>query len=141
VESVTIAESGLTIALAPGAVAMSSTSDDFGRGRPTSHSGSGTAKDARPDRKETVERSLAKVRDDPNKLHHLFDKVGRGLGPLLDRVGGQEQLIRRVLDQLVGVVPESAVFEEVVEVAGTRLIVRGAVIDGIIRVGTIFLAP
>jgi hypothetical protein len=36
VESVTIAESGLTIALAPGVVAMSSTSDDFGRGRPTS---------------------------------------------------------------------------------------------------------
>jgi len=34
VESVTIAESGLTIALAPGAVAMSSTSEDFGRGGP-----------------------------------------------------------------------------------------------------------
>lgn len=33
VETVTIAESGLTIALAPGAVAMSSTSGDFGRGR------------------------------------------------------------------------------------------------------------
>jgi len=38
VESVTIAESGLTIALAPGAVVMSSASDDFGRGRPASHS-------------------------------------------------------------------------------------------------------
>ena len=142
VESVTIAESGLTIALAPGAVAMSSTSDDFGRGSPTSHSGSVTGKEgARPDRAEIVEKSLAKARSDPNKLHHIFDKIGRGLEPLVKRVGGQEQLLRRVLDELVGVVPGSGLFEVVVEVAGTRLVVRGAVMDGIIRVGTIFLAP
>jgi hypothetical protein len=45
VESVTVAESGLTIALAPGAVVMSGTSDDFGRGRPASHSVSVTEGD------------------------------------------------------------------------------------------------
>jgi hypothetical protein len=141
VESVTIGESGLTIALAPGAVAMSSISDGFGRGRPPAHSVSVTGQQAGQDKASIVERSLAKIRGDPNKLHHIFDKIGRGLEPLVERVGGQEQLIQRVLEKLVGVVPESGVFEEVVEVAGARLVVRGAVIDGIIRVGTIFLAP
>jgi hypothetical protein len=88
-----------------------------------------------------VERSLAKILADPNKLHHIFDKAGRGLAPVLERVGGQEELIRQVLTKLLDVVPESGVFEKVVEIAGTRLTIRGAVVDGVMRIGTVFLAP
>jgi hypothetical protein len=81
VESVTIAESGLTIALAPGAVAMSSNSDDFGRRR--------RIQIARPDGSEA--RSISEriralknagVKGDLDKLESRIGKDPGAIGEL-----------------------------------------------------------
>jgi hypothetical protein len=70
VESVTITGSGLTIALAPGAVAMSSVSDNFGRDRATG--GQGHSTEPTPTAKPAGEPPARKVVIDQKQLQAKF---------------------------------------------------------------------
>jgi hypothetical protein len=55
-------------------------------------------------------------------------------------VGGQSNLVRRVLIELNGRVPFSQVFKDViVKVEGYEIYTRGIVLDGVPRLGTMFI--
>ncbi|MGH6836098.1 MAG: hypothetical protein ACREC9_11220, partial [Methylocella sp.] len=90
---------------------------------------------------ETPETELpAKV--DPNKLHHVFDKAGRGLDDLIADFGSQEtafESIRNAIQEAIKRQNISGKYEIDIEVRGHKLTVRGTVMnDGTIKIGTVF---
>jgi hypothetical protein len=87
------------------------------------------------------------TRIDPNKINHVFNKVGRGLEPLVQRFGSKanaynevQRAAQKVVDthNLTGQF-SSRVNPIVVEVGGMKLDVGGAVIDGVLHIGTFAL--
>jgi len=58
----------------------------------------------------------------------------------VNKLGGEENTVRAVLNAANGKLPSSGVFKDVVvKVAGQNVFVRGNVIDGIPRIGTMFI--
>ena len=81
--------------------------------------------------------------DDANKLNHIFGKAGRNLGPLVERFGSQEAAFNAVQDATQALVKSqglSGIFKTTVQVGGRDLIVKGNVIDGVVRIGTFWPA-
>jgi RHS repeat-associated protein len=80
---------------------------------------------------------------DPNKLNHIFGKQQHGLGNFLKQFGGDQtkafNAIQQAIQQHVTSKGITGVFEQVVNVGGTSIIVRGNVIDGIVKIGTAFI--
>ncbi|MBO0732943.1 MAG: hypothetical protein J2P49_01200, partial [Methylocapsa sp.] len=79
---------------------------------------------------------------DPNKLHHIFDKLGRGLDSLVADFGSQEAAFSAIKDATQEAVRQqniSGQYEIEVTVHGQKLTVRGKVMsDGTVKLGTIF---
>ncbi|MES2619690.1 MAG: hypothetical protein V4615_02480 [Bacteroidota bacterium] len=76
---------------------------------------------------------------DPNKVSHLFASK-HNLGPLVSKLGGQENTVRAVLNAANGKLPASGVFNNIpVNVGGQTIFLRGNVIDGVPRLGTMFI--
>jgi RHS repeat-associated protein len=76
-----------------------------------------------------------------NKIHHIFDKPGRNLDALVEKFGSKvaalAALEEATTEQVVGK-GLTGQFEEVVNVGGTDVTVRGAVVNGVVKIGTAF---
>jgi RHS repeat-associated protein len=79
---------------------------------------------------------------DPNKLNHIFGNAEHGVDGLVDTFGSQENAYNAIQQATQGLVDQqgvTGVFEEVVNVGGQDVTVRGVVIDGVVRIGTAFI--
>lgn len=70
---------------------------------------------------------------------HIFNKAQHNLGPLVSRLGGQENTVRAVLNALNGKLPSVGTFERVVDVGGQAVVVRGSVVNGVPKIATMFI--
>jgi len=87
----------------------------------------------------TIDDAVKLVMNDANKLNHIFAAKHK-FGPLVTKLGGQENTIRAVLNAANGKFPASGVFTNVsVNVGGQTIILRGNVINGVPRLATMFI--
>ena len=62
------------------------------------------------------------------------------LGPLVQRLGGEESVIREAVRGLGNTaLPSAGQFQVVVNIAGANVTIRGAVVNGIARISTMFI--
>ena len=87
----------------------------------------------------TIDNAVGLIMKNSNDLKHIFaDK--HNLGSLVDELGGQENTIRSVLNAANGKLPGSGVFNNIpVIVGGQTIFLRGNVINGVPRIGTMFI--
>jgi RHS repeat-associated protein len=71
------------------------------------------------------------------KLDHIF-VAKHNLGPLVQRFGSREAVVRQMLRGIKGQTPASGVFETRTTIAGQTVVVRGAVVNGVVKIGTAF---
>jgi hypothetical protein len=72
-----------------------------------------------------------------SKLDHIF--AGKNnFDPLVQQYGSQEAVVQQFLNGIKGLTPESGTFEQQIVVGGQKVIVRGAVVDGVTKIGTAF---
>jgi hypothetical protein len=64
--------------------------------------------------------------------------VQENIRPLVQQFGSREAVVQQFLNGLDGLTPDSGTFEEQIVVGGQKVIVRGAVINGITKIGTAF---
>jgi RHS repeat-associated protein len=79
---------------------------------------------------------------DANKLNHIFGRVRHDLAPLLEQFDSQEEAfnaLQRAASQAVESQGLTGVYRVVVEVGGHQVTVNGAVVEGIVRIGTAFI--
>lgn len=86
---------------------------------------------------------LDKVEDviDPNKIRHIFDNLDHNLDDLVSIFGSKEAAYKAMKEATEGFVNQKGIdgiFEEVIEVGGEEIVVRGNVIDGEVYIGTAF---
>jgi hypothetical protein len=72
------------------------------------------------------------------RLNHIFGAVEHNLEPLVQQLGSRQGVIRAILSALKGLTPASGQFEVSVQVAGQSVVVRGAVVNGVVKIGTAF---
>ena len=107
--------------------------------------GEKVAKEAAKDGTKIISQFSASTIDDAvryamKKAIHIFDKAEHNLNPLVSKLGGQENTIRAVLNAANGKLPLSGVFKDVMlNIGGYNVYIRGRVIDGIPKLGTIFI--
>lgn len=71
------------------------------------------------------------------KLDHIFvDK--HNLGPLVEQFGSREAVAQQMLNSVKGLTPASGTFEIPVTIGGQTVVVRGAVVNGVTKLGTAF---
>jgi RHS repeat-associated protein len=71
------------------------------------------------------------------KLNHVFaDK--HNFDPLVQQFGSREAVAQQFLNGLKGLTPASGTFEQQIVVGGQKVMVRGAVVDGVTKIGTAF---
>lgn len=71
------------------------------------------------------------------KLDHIF--VSRhNLDPLVQQLGSREAVVQQMLNSVKGLTPTSGTFEISVPIGGQTVVVRGAVVDGVTKIGTAF---
>jgi uncharacterized protein RhaS with RHS repeats len=78
---------------------------------------------------------------DPNKLRHIFGQARHGLDPLVSEMGSETaayEAIRKATESAVRSGKLSDVFETTVRVGSQNIVVRGRVVDGVVRIGTAF---
>ena len=76
---------------------------------------------------------------DNNKLRHIFHPKHK-LAPVVKKLGGRENTVREALNAANGRIPLQGSFDNLpIILGGKRAIIRGRVVDGIPRVGTIFI--
>ena len=80
---------------------------------------------------------------DANKLNHIFGKSGHNLGAVVRAAGSREAAFNAMQRGLQGALDagrlttdRNGVFQEVVKVEGLAVTVRGAVVDGAVRIGS-----
>jgi hypothetical protein len=79
---------------------------------------------------------------DPNKLHHIFDKVEHKLDGFIDGFGGDRakafQALEDAATNLVQTEQLQGKFEREVEINGHQITVRGFAVGNIAKIGTAF---
>lgn len=77
------------------------------------------------------------------KLEHVFGNARHGFNQLVQSAGGRAAAMRKLVDSLAdgAGLPEAGKFEVVRTIDGARVTIRGAVVDGIPKIGTAFIAP
>jgi len=73
------------------------------------------------------------------KVVHLFGKAEHDLGPVVARLGGEENTVRAILNALNGKLPSVGRFEETVSEGGQSVHVSGSVVNGIPKIGTMYV--
>jgi hypothetical protein len=73
----------------------------------------------------------------PSKLDHIF-AAKHNFDPLVQQFGSREAVVQQFLNGLEELTPESGTFEQQIVVGGQKVIVRGAVVDGVTKIGTAF---
>ncbi|MFT2016417.1 polymorphic toxin-type HINT domain-containing protein [Streptomyces sp. 796.1] len=76
----------------------------------------------------------------PAKLEHVIDPEKHGFADLVARSGGREQAMRRIVDSLgdASDLPAGGRFEVGRVIDGENVTIRGAVVNGVPRIGTAF---
>ncbi|SDY28376.1 intein C-terminal splicing region/intein N-terminal splicing region [Amycolatopsis xylanica] len=76
------------------------------------------------------------------KLTHVIDAEKHGFADLVAKAGGREQALKRIVDSLhtIDDLPASGAFEVLRTIEGEVVTIRGAVVNGIPRLGTAFIA-
>jgi RHS repeat-associated protein len=101
------------------------------------------AKGAKAAGEATVAAPEAARAVDPNKLHHIFERGGHGLGDVVEAAGSRQAAFEAMEEaaqsafnagKLTQVRP--GVFEGPVNVGGLNVTVRGAAVDGAFRIGS-----
>jgi len=82
----------------------------------------------------------------PNTIRHIFGKAEHGLAPsgVVQQLGGEQQVIQAAVTSLRGVsgaLPMAGRYEVVVMIAGRSVTIRGAVVNGVPRISTMFIRP
>jgi hypothetical protein len=74
-------------------------------------------------------------------LEHVIDPEKHGFGDLVASTGGREEALRAILDSLHGAtdLPAAGRYEVNRKIAGETVTIRGAVVNGIPRLGTAFI--
>ncbi len=78
---------------------------------------------------------------DWNKVAQIFDQARHGLGPFLERFGGDRGAAFTALKAATTNAMNGAgegVFETTIQILGEEITVRGAVVDGMVKMGTAF---
>ena len=81
---------------------------------------------------------MTRAQEDPNKVDHIFDNPTHDHqweATGLDQEGNWN-LIRDTIEGNYDLMPESGVFEVTENFGGYTVTVRGAVVDGAVRIGT-----
>jgi RHS repeat-associated protein len=79
---------------------------------------------------------------DANKLDHIFGNPEHGLGEVVQNLGGEQQALDAAQASLQGAdIPSDGLFEVTRTIGGQSVTIRGAVVNGIPRVGTMFTTP
>lgn len=74
------------------------------------------------------------------KRAHIFENPEHKLDPLVIKLGGQENVIRAVINALNNEALVEGVFKDLkIEVAGHCLYVRGRIMNGVPKIGTLFI--
>lgn len=73
----------------------------------------------------------------PEKLDHI-SVPKHNLDPLVRQFGSREAVVDQMLRGVSGRTPASGVFEIPVSIGGQTVVVRGAVVDGVVKLGTAF---
>lgn len=76
---------------------------------------------------------------DPNKLNHLFDKAQHGFDPLVEQFGSREAVVEEMYRGLQGLVPETGRFTVTRIIGGQSVLIDGAVVNGVPRIGTAYV--
>lgn len=71
------------------------------------------------------------------KLDHIFVPK-HNLDPLVQQFGSREAAMEQIIRSIGGPLPEAGPFEIVQNIGGQPVVIRGAVVDGIPRIGTVF---
>ena len=127
--------SGVDMALSIG---LSAGTAGFSRGAGTAVSGTAGTQAANQFSGRTIDNAVGLVMRDANKVNHIFAPK-HNLGGLVNQLGGQENTIRATLNAASGQLPASGVFNTSVSVGGQNVFIRGSVIDGIPRIGTMYI--
>jgi len=61
------------------------------------------------------------------------------LGSLVAQFGNEKEVLRQLLLSIRPRVPTSGIFEIVTQLGGQNVVVRGAVVNGITKIGTVFV--
>lgn len=87
-----------------------------------------------------VRQGIAKTLANPNSLSHILASK-HNLNLLLTKAGSEANIIRRLYLSLgqSGTLPANGTFETTVAIYGNNVTIRGAVVDGIPRIGTAFI--
>lgn len=73
----------------------------------------------------------------PDKLNHVFDPK-HNFGPLVQKFGSREAAMEQIVRSIGGPLPRAGRFEIAQSIGGQTVIIRGAVVDGVPRIGTAF---
>lgn len=73
----------------------------------------------------------------PDKLDHIFDPK-HNFDPLVQQFGSREAAMEQVVRSIGGPLPQAGRFEIAQSIGGQTVVIRGAVVDGIPRIGTAF---
>jgi hypothetical protein len=84
--------------------------------------------------RQTLEHALT-----PNNLDHFF-AAKHNFSPLVAKFGSREAVDEQAVRSLGSGLPSSGVFEVVRVIGGQPLTVRGAVVNGVPKLGTMFIA-
>ncbi|MCX4237245.1 polymorphic toxin-type HINT domain-containing protein [Streptomyces ortus] len=89
---------------------------------------------------ETLDQAWA-TWNTPANLEHVIDPAKHGFGDLVARTGGREEALRSIMDSLHGATdfPAAGRYEVNREIAGETVTIRGAVVNGVPRLGTAFI--
>jgi hypothetical protein len=86
--------------------------------------------------------------NDPNKLHHIFGKPAHGLGPLVRQYGSQQAAGQAIYDVVNSAHQNGSLrsdgvgyYKQLFDIGGNMVTVSGRVVDGIVYVGTAWIAP
>ncbi|MFD6275438.1 Hint domain-containing protein [Streptomyces sp. NPDC060209] len=77
----------------------------------------------------------------PANLEHVIDPAKHGFGDLVAKSGGREQALRSIMDSLKGAtdLPAAGKYEVSRVIGGETVTIRGAVVNGVPRLGTAFI--
>jgi hypothetical protein len=77
----------------------------------------------------------------PQKLEHVIDPAKHGFGDLVAAAGGRSEAMRSIVDSLRCTcgLPASGPFEVQRVIYGETVTIRGAMVNGVPRIGTAFI--
>jgi RHS repeat-associated protein len=89
---------------------------------------------------EAIQASVDRTMSIPNDVEHIFGNAEHGLEPLVESLGSKANVLKQALTNANGQFQEDGNLSEVTtDVENTTVVVRGVVLDGLFKVGTVFV--